>query len=149
MSFPELQAAVVQAVSAPTPWWLTLATGGGVAALVAWIGKRVVGAFDTMGKKVDGFQSNLSDSVNVLHAALREKDAALATHAQEDLRNFKLVEERANDRHEALMTAVQRHADVAQDAVSSVELAFESVKQRLTGVEAILDRRSEPRPKKQ
>jgi hypothetical protein len=77
---------------------------------------------------VDGFQTSLT------------------VHATDDATRFGEIEHRANTRHEAMMETLNRNANVATVAVSTIQIEFAHVKERLKGVEARLpERRQEER----
>lgn len=74
---------------------------------------------------------------------VREFRVGLGRHEADDTHRFSEAELRGNDRHRDLMAAIHTHANAMTVAVTSVQIEFAEVKERLRGVENRLPERRE------
>lgn len=119
-----LTQAILAVQQNPGPY--ILGVGGVVVTVLAYVSKRVIGAFDKLGFRVEAFQT------------------ILASHEREDGTRFAGIEDRASTRHEAVIAEVRRHADVVTGVTGPLQIEMERAVLRIEALEGIVERRQKP-----
>lgn len=107
-------------------------------------------AFSGWAKNVTDGVTNLAHRIDTLYDDMRK---GLDAHEADDNQRFLAVEKDAHRRHEETMTAITKHANAMQAAVSNIDLGLqkatgerENIRDRVTALETRApERRNKPR----
>lgn len=110
-----LQSVAQLAAEHPTPIWVSVGAGAGSVLLlgVKAMASRVIKAFDSLADDVKAFQHRIH------------------SHEQEDDRRFRDAVDSTNQMRTELLTAINKHSNNMQSAVTAIQIEFAEVKARL------------------
>ena len=95
----------------------------------------IVGTLALLYRGLVSWMRDLKADVTSVREDVGGFQTILASHEREDVKRFSEIETRANDRHEAVLAAVQRHADVVAVPLAVVQLETAKLDVRMTALE--------------